>query len=308
LTARNDGVSDMTVLLLDDDTTEALLAGEPVDERFAALASTLAAMRDDASIDAPEPSGELAALLASPDALAVAVGSVRLQSADAAEGAPAAENSHTTFRRQGSARSRVTRIARAAGGLGLAAKLALGSGAAAAAVGGASVAGVLPPPIHELVHEVTHRDDSPSVPTTPTGPDGSSTRRGSPGTETQGEPPVPTASSSAVSSSPSTPSTGIDGEAPPSTSIDIGRSPNGNGNGNGAANGNAGGNGNGVANGPADNNAGGNGNAPGNSGGNGNGVANGPADDNAGGNGATSGNATGSGATNGKANGDATPG
>ena len=69
----NDGRSDMTALLLDDATTECLLAGEPVDLRFAAIESVVTAMRQAVPVDAPEPTDELAALFASPQSLADAV-------------------------------------------------------------------------------------------------------------------------------------------------------------------------------------------------------------------------------------------
>ena len=130
----NDGKSDMTALLLDDNTTESLLAGEPVDLRFAALESVMTAMRDAVPIDAPEPKGELAALLASPQALAEAVGATTTDVVEAGHVDRAEVTPKVAAR---SMRSRASRAARAAGGLGLVAKIALGTGAAAAAVGGA---------------------------------------------------------------------------------------------------------------------------------------------------------------------------
>jgi hypothetical protein len=50
-----------------------------------------------------------------------------------------------------SRRSRARRVLRVAGGMGIAAKIALGAGAAAAAIGGASAAGVLPAPVQQVL-------------------------------------------------------------------------------------------------------------------------------------------------------------
>ena len=277
----NDGRSDMTALLLDDATTEGLLAGEPVDLRFAALESVIMAMREAVPVDAPEPTDELAALFASPQALAEAVAAmttdvVETGCADRAEATPKVATR--------SMRSRASRAARAAGGLGLAAKIALGAGAAAAAVGGAGAAGVLPTPIQDVVAEVTHLGDSPNGPTPPAHPGQSDAGRGSgsSGTDRDGVTPSAVPSTTAGSSSAGD-AVGSAPSDPPESELP------GNGNANGAANGNAGGNGNGVANGPDGNSAGENGNAGGNgngnAGGNGNGLANGPDGNSAGGNG-----------------------
>lgn len=171
MSPRNDGDEDMTKradlgqddvldVLIDDVTADALLRGDDVDDRFAALVSVLDDLRGVGDGGPPAPSAALAALLDG-----------------TSEGPPAP--------RVGRAPRRRRRALRVAGGVGLAAKLAIGGGAAAAALGGAGIAGVLPAPAQSVVDEVIgavtgvfsprEDDEAPKAPTGPGSPAGTGT-------------------------------------------------------------------------------------------------------------------------------------
>lgn len=134
---------------LDDAAAEAILTGRPVpDPALRPVAGLVAEMRSFTRAPAPAPSAKLAAILAG--------GPVGAAGADAAatEVSPV---SAVRNRRAGRGRSDTKplfRLLRNAAAAGLAARVALGAGVAAASMTGAAAAGVLPDPVQHAIADV----------------------------------------------------------------------------------------------------------------------------------------------------------
>jgi hypothetical protein len=126
--------------LLPDDVIEAIVLGEPVGPAHGSLAAFARVVRDVGDGPVPRASDELAELLAhglDPSASVSAP-----TPADPPRSAP------------GPAPRRLTAVAARVAGLGIVAKVALGSSLAAAGVGAAGAAGVLPAAANETVRDV----------------------------------------------------------------------------------------------------------------------------------------------------------
>jgi hypothetical protein len=133
--------------LIDDATAEALITAT-TSGRDDALVRLLDEIRAVGDADAPAPSAELAAIFAG-------------TAAGSGDRADVVSIGAATRRR------RRRGALRAIGGLGLATKIALGAGAAAAAVGSAHAGGVLPAPVEHVVDDIVDVVDPRPHPVTP---------------------------------------------------------------------------------------------------------------------------------------------
>ena len=135
--------------LLDDAAAEAILTGRPVpDPALRPVAGLVAEMRSFAREPAPAPSAELVAILAG--------GPVGDTGDDAAatEVWPASAVRGRRARHGRSGARPLSRLLRNAAAAGLAARVALGAGVAAASMTGAAAAGVLPGPVQDAMADV----------------------------------------------------------------------------------------------------------------------------------------------------------
>lgn len=133
--------------LLDDATAAAILAGRSVrDPALRPVAGLVAEMRSLAQEAAPAPSAQLAAILAGGP-----VAAAREDSSAATAARPVSDVRGRRARLGRPGPSALSRLARNVAAAGLAARIALGAGVAAAGMTGAAAAGVLPGPVQDAV-------------------------------------------------------------------------------------------------------------------------------------------------------------
>ena len=180
--------------LLDDATAEAILAGRPVpDPALGPVAGLVAEMRSLAGEPAPLPSAELAAILAGGP-----VGAQSEHTAAETDVCPPPAVRIGRARRGRSGPKPLSRLLRNAAAAGLAARVALGTGVAAASMTGAAAAGVLPGPVQDAVADVVktvtpfefprHTDSRPEPPAGVSPEDGDEAPGTAPGRPADGLP------------------------------------------------------------------------------------------------------------------------
>lgn len=146
---RGDHEADMTPSrVITDDVIEAMLRHEPVDPAFAPLAAFARHVPAVGDGPAPRPSDELAAMFEGRIRPGFGTaGAPRVMAVTTAPDAPAAEEAA----RPGP--QRLASLASKVAGLGLVAKIGLGTSLAAASVAGGGAAGVLPPAANDTVRD-----------------------------------------------------------------------------------------------------------------------------------------------------------
>jgi hypothetical protein len=141
--------------VITDDVIEAMLRHEPVDPAFAPLAAFARHVPAVGDGPVPRPSDELAAMFEGRTSLGTA-DAPRALAATAAMGGTATTATTDAPSAEERARPVAPRLASLASkvaGLGLAAKIGLGTSLAAASVAGGGVAGVLPPAANDTVRD-----------------------------------------------------------------------------------------------------------------------------------------------------------